>query len=440
VAQLFALTGKPVLLQAPKSGAASTEDASPLPPIAFPPNETLSEGNDLWCAHHEFNALFHFSLADKELNPKFLGSFPGEDLFAKNLYRKPARIGNKLIFAPNTAKNIAVFDMDSGAFEMLDLPPVPSDAPPVKEGTPLFAYAVAHGSEVYFFRQGYFEHLRLDMETLKLDGAFLLHGGIGYMQVENSASFALRFAPLQVDYYKGEHKHIELSIRQLWAFQNGDDFWRVPHLQGPPVRWNRATNAFQVFEQFPAGFNKLAPRYFTASCFAGGFVWLLCQPQTNCTLIRLDPNTGDMVDIPLFTHLNARGTLHFVASTEAAFFLQLRPSLEMVHIRCPDGAFLLARFYSRYGEDFPLRYLWGTVSGAKGFIRTEGNPPWQTIDGLLQNLPALQNQEARQKAESQKQFANADGTAGAKIFSKLKACISNPLTVPSTGAKAMNGA
>jgi hypothetical protein len=310
VIHLFGVTGKPIMFQ-----TANAETITPqLPSPVFTPSATLADETDLWLASPEFNALLHLSLTSKELSVQSLGAFPGEDLFAKNLYHKPVRAGNKLIFAPNAAKKVAVFNLDTRTFEAQDLPPapaLPANAPP--------------------------------------------------------------------------------------------------------------------------------PPSFTAAWSAGGFEWQLRDAQ----IFRRDPNTGATIEIPLLAHLNATGsTFQFVASTGDSFFLQLHPSLEMLHIRCPGDTFSVGRFYARYGADFPVSYLWGTPNffGIRNFIHIEREPSWQTIEGMIENLPTLQLLAERQKAMFGSQFANADGTAGAKIFSKLKECISNPLTVPSTGAKAMNGA
>ncbi len=68
----------------------------------------------IWGAAINYNALIKIDL--KTMEPQYMGSFPGEAMYAAWLYRSVVRVGNRLIFAPFMAESIGEYDLETEAF------------------------------------------------------------------------------------------------------------------------------------------------------------------------------------------------------------------------------------------------------------------------------------------------------------------------------------
>lgn len=81
--------------------------------------DAYCDGESLWFAAVEYNALYRKSLRDNTF--EYLGSFPGEDFLQWRLYTSVHEYGNKLYFTPGSAHEIGVYDMKKHMFSKLPI-------------------------------------------------------------------------------------------------------------------------------------------------------------------------------------------------------------------------------------------------------------------------------------------------------------------------------
>ncbi len=104
---LYQLTGKPVLLQS--LGVKTTDDFLDLTFEAMYIDEEF-----IWFTPIYFNALLRMDKVTEKI--ELIGFFPDENPFATRLFSDITKCGNKLYFAPLSAKAIAVYDIETGEF------------------------------------------------------------------------------------------------------------------------------------------------------------------------------------------------------------------------------------------------------------------------------------------------------------------------------------
>ncbi len=111
---MYQVTGKPVLMQ----------DAQVAGDFEPPENISISylydAGDAFWFTPLTFNALFKM---DKQTwKAEYMGSFEGEADFDWRQYNGVCAFGGRLYFAPFAAEAVAVYDIESGRFERIELP------------------------------------------------------------------------------------------------------------------------------------------------------------------------------------------------------------------------------------------------------------------------------------------------------------------------------
>lgn len=112
-----------------------------------------------WFAATNFNALFH--IGQKENEVEFVFSFPDEDISQINLYLNIIRVGDELVFVPNRAKKIAIYNFKSNTVKQLSV-----NNRNFKEHQMLSLYSgFKYGEDVYIFQRGSSSILRLNMNT-----------------------------------------------------------------------------------------------------------------------------------------------------------------------------------------------------------------------------------------------------------------------------------
>lgn len=77
------------------------------------------DGNSFWFTEFDYNALFKLDKGDSEA--KLVGIFPNERFAQERLYTSTVLCGRKLYFAPHSAKEFAVYDMESKTLKKIKL-------------------------------------------------------------------------------------------------------------------------------------------------------------------------------------------------------------------------------------------------------------------------------------------------------------------------------
>jgi hypothetical protein len=154
---MYAVTGKPVMIQNAK--ILSGEERADA--LLF--ESCYDDGEYIWFAAYWFNGLFK---CDKETwVAEYLGSFPGEKFDGMRLFGGVAECGGKLYFSPYRAEEIAVYDMESGAFERIGLRVIDAKRFKHYNATCKFSHAISRDGFVFLIPGTYPAIVRIDSGT-----------------------------------------------------------------------------------------------------------------------------------------------------------------------------------------------------------------------------------------------------------------------------------
>lgn len=129
---------------------------------ALTSENAYQDGQNIWMTSMKYNALFR--LDKREMKLHFVGTFLKENLMEKRLFSSLAMCEGKLYFAPYTAKQIAVYDLDSGEFKSLEVLCACKEVNHLYEKKK-FHHMVTVGSKVYFIPAYYPGILCYDVKT-----------------------------------------------------------------------------------------------------------------------------------------------------------------------------------------------------------------------------------------------------------------------------------
>lgn len=82
-------------------------------------NDLVVYEKDFLVASNKWNGLYRISLNKK--NIEFLCEFPGEEKNQENLYMRTVLYQGKIVFAPSSAKQVAIYDISKNKFKMLTI-------------------------------------------------------------------------------------------------------------------------------------------------------------------------------------------------------------------------------------------------------------------------------------------------------------------------------
>jgi hypothetical protein len=197
---LYGLTGKPILIQNFLANTAKINSS------------LISQiENKLWFCHSEFNGLF---VADSSSqNAHFIGSFPNEVLHKRLLYWAPVLCKNKLIFAPHSANNIGVYDIQTNELSTLPLPELKK---PLAIGIAYkFTKAVVFGNSVFFVGSRYPSFLELNMDTMEIQRHHEKFRLNGYPCIAGNQIFAAAKKWTKITCFSMQTKAIETTDAPL---------------------------------------------------------------------------------------------------------------------------------------------------------------------------------------------------------------------------------
>lgn len=137
--------------------------------IAF--TDFVLQNSKIWFSAADFNGLMEADLTRDEV--KLLGVFPEEKLLERELYSSAAIYKSLLIFAPRSADQIAVYDLNKKEFIKICLPEIKR----IYRKDFKFTLVTVYEHNAFFLPMEYPAILKLDLETMKLDVAVEWHEG-----------------------------------------------------------------------------------------------------------------------------------------------------------------------------------------------------------------------------------------------------------------------
>ncbi|MDR2133398.1 MAG: hypothetical protein LBP30_08705, partial [Clostridiales Family XIII bacterium] len=306
VVALYLCTGKPMMLQNAESTACDAKHKLLI-------EDMCDDGEYYWFVPLTLNALFRM---DKNTwKPEYMGGFPGENLGRVwRLYSSVTAYGDRLIFAPGSAKEIAEYDKRTGEFRKIPLPPPPATHKKTHEKglhTPYFAFvaSVRYQSGIFFIPGSFPAIVRYDADTGAFDcfedwieplsalsdygftpkpvGYFWRNGcvvGTSAMVASPKGNAVLEFD--MENCASTVHEVGSARCKYMGICFDGETCWLAPRHDGPIVRWNPKTMECKEYDDFPSN-GERANFSFAGCAYADGFVWML--PNLANTALKINP-------------------------------------------------------------------------------------------------------------------------------------------------------
>ena len=130
-------------------------------------DEWIDDGLFLWFSYLHQNGLYR--LKKGERSAEFVSNFPNQERMGFRLYKSIAETHNKLVFAPGSATEIAIYDKTNGSIKM-----IPFDLKVCQRKNwcmecSKFWSAMAYDGFVYLFGRGYPGIICLNVDTYEID-------------------------------------------------------------------------------------------------------------------------------------------------------------------------------------------------------------------------------------------------------------------------------
>lgn len=120
------------------------------------------DGEYFWFTEYDFNSLFKMNKINYEV--EFIGIFPGEKFVQEKLYISTAICNHKMYFAPYSANEIAIYDLEEKRFEKIEVP-IPKNNYHLEWKKMKFFKVIAVENKVYFIPDHYPGILCYDTQT-----------------------------------------------------------------------------------------------------------------------------------------------------------------------------------------------------------------------------------------------------------------------------------
>ena len=255
---------------------------------------------DVWFTAFYYNALFKL---DKESSKvEYMGSFPNENPYGIRLYSYVVKQCGKLYFVPLNAKEIAVYDLNTGQFEKIDFDKNRSkNGIDIVENNPGFKFsmAVVYSRYIFFIGMCYPAIVRYDTETRNIDyftdwvnplkqrgcsGELYFIGGaldgnkLYLAACETNAVVAFDMNTFKSSVYEIGSK--DSKYRGICF--DGKHCWLTPRFGVPIVIWDPLTNDYKEYGGVPV--DSLLENDYYICFYLSGYV---CMFRTDGNLVLM---------------------------------------------------------------------------------------------------------------------------------------------------------
>jgi hypothetical protein len=299
---LYALTGKPIMWQDVGLSADTTHN-----PYVF--THAADDGKYLWWSALSGNALMRMDKQTKVAT--YVGMFPNERYCGWSLYAGVLQCEGKLIFAPSAANAIAVYDMETGAWEKIAF-----ELSVRETGQKLkFAEVKQYKQYLFFIPFFYPAIIRYDLDTGKLEylnkwikqlepyifdkaEVWFVHCIQEGSQLLLPACNANAIVIFDMETCKSVIQTVE-SVQHGFEWICGDveQYWLIPRKHTGIVQWDRKDNTFTRLNEFPQGYDG-GIYSFTSPIYANRSIWLL--PYQANQIIQINAEDGKMTSVDGF--------------------------------------------------------------------------------------------------------------------------------------------
>jgi hypothetical protein len=394
--------------------------------------------NILWGVSYELNGLFSVDLATKTL--KFHGGVPGERMFDAYLHISLSVNEDCAILIPFEGKSVAKYDARKNAFETAPLDSVSAGK---------FFDSHEYDGNLYIQPRLYPALIKYNIETGKITenkelcaaldkiGAngsyYFLKGGVLNGNVLTLASsvgnIVVRY-DMKTDRFK-LYNVGRPNNNYFFIDYDGENYLLFP-FKGGIVKWNAQTGAVTEIGKFPAAFMSGATYDYRCSVVFDGDVFVFpCQSNM---VLKLDSKTNTT---EAFINLDERMCGRSFARGSPKYFHAERVGEYIYASSYYENA--LQKINPKTGEieNIPLvlsdadcaaimsNPLFTAEDGSKVYPYQSYENSFVTLDFFLERLVCEDIDDESVSYElTEKMFANADGTCGAKTHEYIKSEVS----------------
>lgn len=215
--------------------------------------------NIAYGASATFNGLFRIIKDSGEC--EYIGRFPNESENGKRLFFSATFCKGKVVFAPQTANSLAVYDVGKNEITNLSFKTENIVFNPRLK----FADVVSIGKYVYFIGASYPYVIKLDIDTyemkyisMDIDEPFLFRKGTLLADNRYYIPSVNSNVVLEVNFTNEILRHYKLNcdFKGAWNIcYDGKSFWMPPRFSNSGfVRWEAETEIAEELKEFPEGY------------------------------------------------------------------------------------------------------------------------------------------------------------------------------------------
>ena len=303
---MFLMIHKPVLIQNYEKYVSDGENQV----LIF--ENMVSTKNDFWITPINFNSLFR--ICKDTMQVEHISIFPKEKICQWRQYFSMVHVENKIYFSPFSADNIAVYSIDNGTFEHIEIPPQSIKAAVELNQDAKFSQIFHYQDCLILIPNTYPGILLYDLKSKKTEVItdWIIHfeqcateNMLGYffrgIIVEDALYLACSGANaifrMNLDTFAYEiHQIKNNNVGYSGICFDGENFWLIPVSLGSIVKWNYTYGVLFEYDEYVH--EVLCEKYFPFQniSFVGKYVWVLAAFGNHALKIDVDTSEVAIAD------------------------------------------------------------------------------------------------------------------------------------------------
>lgn len=342
-----------------------------------------------YASSNSLNGLFEVDMDSRKC--KYLGRFPKELPLRRFLYTFALRYENRIVFVPNSADNIAVYDIESEEFLSL---PIKIKTVSEKLIWHKFACAVTYENFVYIVGNAYPYVLCLNMDTYEMKEIELDDQDVSFSRkgmVERGGSFLVPAynvgKVLEFDMRKNQYKIHKLSkdfrgAVAMCADESGT-LWIAPYFTDDPIlKWTPKQGVLKKIDSFPTEFSTENHGLFSKAIYRDGEIWFI--PEKANMSLRIDVLDGTVAENKFFPRLEKEKRIYCFEYKEKYYFekrlLTQKPAWARInpYVELDGNTWKQQEIFFSFSEGME-RYL---DDLSEYYEKTQNNVSFETVAGI----------------------------------------------------------
>lgn len=433
---MYGVTGKPIMVQDIIFSREPTEDE--IVSVWFGSAEFDEEY--AWVTNGSYNGLCKVNLRTGQT--EFIAEIPNEKKDGHYLYSNIHRVDNKIILTPVFAKEIAIYDLDTGGFEKI---PIDIEKPSFANN---FLKAIKYNDYIFFTPFMFEAIIRYDAKTgevkyfknwynklkpyINNTDKPIFANGICVRNNSLLMPFSQDNIVMEFDMLTSETKihKVGKGGNNYWDMTfDGVDYWLIQHESENSetiVRWNYESGETIEYSIFPSGFVN-EQKNFNEIVYCGEY--LLAFPRFSNMIIKINVETGEMSEFKTgkgykegerkSIYYNLKNNYYFAKFYKGDYVIAMSMydnSLLKINIKTEEVTKINIKLTKNDIDSyisFKNDYM-STQSAARDYYYIESK--YLTLNKLLEYITSDNYMVDYNQIEAYKKIINnSDGTSGKKI-------------------------